>query len=39
MLICRIWPLPVVDASAGVNSEKFKKQLETAVEIVKTAYW
>lgn len=33
------WPLQVVNASEGTSGDKFKKQLETAAEIVKTAYW
>ena len=33
------WPLPVLNGSEGVSGDKFKKQLDTGAEIVKTAYW
>ena len=33
------WPPQTIDASQGVNAEKFRKELESATAIVKNAYW
>jgi DNA ligase-1 len=32
------WPLQVIDASKGISGEKFKKELDNAVGLVKNAY-
>ena len=33
------WPPSVVDASRGVSADKFRKELDNAASIVKSAYW
>ena len=38
-MIIAEWPLQVIDASNGISGEKFKKELDNAVGLVKNAYW